>query len=236
MDESSGACRLPVGAQSNGESSIGAQSSGESSSGCSSGDPWRILESIECLPALSEDPWSMLESIDCLPSLSDDDTFSCESDDSWDSEWDSDYDSDSDCDIGVGDPAAMVAKRAEMDTAVFGAPCPPLTRKRKRGRPAYCDIYPLAAIVEQVLSNRPGGADRGRSQTTNFTTLTLKELTKHVCDNLRRYCLDFGLPEPKRYPGMKTIRRLGKAPNPRFRAAKYYRNDVPFRTAPKKMI
>lgn len=138
----------------------------------------------------------------------------------------SDTDSD-DSDAGFGETGEPHEKSPRR---MFGAGCP---AKRTRGRPAYHRIYPLAAIVEQILNCHPGGADRGRSENTNYTTLTLKELTRRVRDNLRQYCLDFGLPFPRRFPSMKTVRRLGKAPNPRFRAAKNYKNVVPFRTAPR---
>lgn len=104
-------------------------------------------------------------------------------------------------------------------------------RKRRQGRPSYKDIYPIAAIVEQILKCNPAGADRGRRETTNYTTLSLKELTRLANDRLRQYCIDFNMPFPKKFPSTKTIRRLGKAPNPRFRTAKNYKNVVPFRTA-----
>lgn len=111
----------------------------------------------------------------------------------------------------------------------------PRLGKRKQGRPSFRDKYPLAAITEQVLNFHPSGADRHRSQTTNFSTVTIDELHRLVCANIRQYCSDFGLPPPgpKDLPSPITIRRLGKAPNPKFKAASYYKNVVPFRTAPR---
>lgn len=106
--------------------------------------------------------------------------------------------------------------------------------KPKMGRPAYHDIYPaLGAIVEQILNFHPSGANRARSEVTNYSTITVTELHRLACDNLRQYCKDFGLPPPVKLPGELVIRRLGKAPNPRFKAAKNYKNVVPFRTAPR---
>lgn len=92
--------------------------------------------------------------------------------------------------------------------------------------------FPLAAIVEQVLHAHPSGANRQRNETTNYTTVTLKELTRLTKNNLEQYCTDFGVLPPKNL-GDATIRRLGKAPNANFRAAKNYKNIVAFRTAPR---
>lgn len=150
-----------------------------------------------------------------------------DSDSGSDSFWLSD-DSDSESEVSK-EPGSKVLKIS----GDFGKQCPVLGQKRTRGRPAFRNLYPLAAIVQQVLNCHPGGADRNRSQTTNYTTLTLRELHRLTLINLKQYCKDFGLPEPPRYPGKKTIRRLGIAPNPRFRAAKHYTGLVPFRTAPR---
>lgn len=87
--------------------------------------------------------------------------------------------------------------------------------------------------MEQILNAHPSGANRQRSETTNYSTITLKELHRVACDHLLQYCLDFGVPIPKKFPSEKTIRRLGKAPNPRYGAAKFYKNVLPFRTAPR---
>lgn len=142
--------------------------------------------------------------------------------------------SDCDSDAGLGDAESGEPNpKSQKTDRGFGAACLAPGRKKKMGRPAYRDIYPLSAMVQQILSCHSGGADRGRSETTNYTTLTLKELTRRTRDTLRQYCLDFGLPLPKKFPSTKTVRRLGKAPNPRYRTAYLYKNVVPFRTAPR---
>lgn len=110
----------------------------------------------------------------------------------------------------------------------------PVGKKRKPWRPSFCDRYPaLPTIVQQILNCHPGGANRQRSQTTTYSTLTMEELHRLTCQNLQQHCLDFGIPEPNPYPSPKVIRRIGLAPNPRFKTASHYKNKVPFRTAPR---
>lgn len=109
--------------------------------------------------------------------------------------------------------------------------CRRVNRPRKIGRVPFRDLYPIVALTRQCLNSRPAGARRNRAETTNYTTLTLTELHRMVITALRRYCFDFGVQLPKKLPGKKTIRRLGKPPNPRYRSAKDYKSLVPFSTA-----
>lgn len=76
--------------------------------------------------------------------------------------------------------------------------------KRGRGRPAFRDQFSLAKIVEQVLNYHPSGANRSRSETTNYSTID--ELHRLTVLNLRQYFADFGLPVPKNLPGPRVIR------------------------------
>lgn len=138
-------------------------------------------------------------------------------------------------------PEGVVATDRDLQTQVsqgafiFGVGTARLLGKRKRGRPSYRDLYPLVPIVQRILNFHPSGANRQRSETTNYSTITMKELWRLTCLNIKQYCIDFGLPVPSqdKLPCELVIRRLGKASHANYKAASYYKNIVPFRTAPR---
>lgn len=105
------------------------------------------------------------------------------------------------------------------------------------GRPRLDKKYPITKFVsEYILDKNPTAAHRSRASYACYTSRTAKSITKYVRQRIIAYCKDMGLPQPaeKDFPSVSTVRRQGVAPNPRFRAAKYYKGKIKFRSAPRK--
>lgn len=157
-----------------------------------------------------------------------------------DSPWDSDSDSANDLDAPnpglsspnpgpswLPDPVPEPRPKTKSSRRVSRKP-----GQKRRGRPSWIEKYTeLAEIVQQVLNSQPSAADRARSETTNYTTLTVADLHRQTCESLRQHLIDFGLPVPKKLLGPKTVRRIGLPANRGVRAAKYYKGAVHSRTA-----
>lgn len=107
------------------------------------------------------------------------------------------------------------------------------TEPAKRGRIPLSKQYPLKELAEKFLSSSHGGADRSRATVSYEMSTTMSAMKRFVDAGVRQYCRTNGIKVPQNLPSVYTLRRLGLAPDKKTKSASYYKNELPFRRAPR---
>lgn len=110
---------------------------------------------------------------------------------------------------------------------------PSKKRRRVPGPVPYYEQFPVEQFVKTLLESTMSGADRVRATSMYITTMTSSEMGSRVREMILNYVRTYGLPVPSRLISDRAVRRMGLPPKTSRLAARFYKEIVPFKTAPR---